>query len=76
MSWEPEPLTAGDASIYNDASGNPADQKLGRRHGKKGGIMLCFDGHVEFLRLQIYDEELVNAQKNRLWNNPGTTNGR
>jgi prepilin-type N-terminal cleavage/methylation domain-containing protein len=74
MSWEPDEKTS---NSYRDAASYPSgDQDLGKRHGKKGGIMLCFDSHVEFLRLDVFKEEQVKTDKNRLWCNPGTGNGR
>ncbi len=74
MSWEPDEKSS---TTYRDASAYPSgDQDLGKRHGKKGGVMLGFGGHVEFLRYDVFREEQNNAQKNRLWCSPATTNGR
>jgi prepilin-type N-terminal cleavage/methylation domain-containing protein len=73
LSWEPDEKSA---SSYRDAASYPSgDQDLGKRHGKKGGIMLSFDGHVEFLRHEVFRQEQNLKTKNRLWCSPATSNG-
>ena len=45
-------------SCYNDASSYPSQgEGLGRRHGKKGGILLSFDGHVEIVSYEKFNQE-------------------
>jgi prepilin-type N-terminal cleavage/methylation domain-containing protein len=45
-------------NCYNDASSYPSQgEGLGKRHGKKGGIMLGFSGHVEVVSYTKYNEE-------------------
>ncbi len=45
-------------SCYNDASSAPTQgEGLGRRHGKKGGILLGFSGHASIVTYQKFNEE-------------------
>ena len=45
-------------SCYNDASSYPSQgEGLGRRHGKKGGIMSAFDGHVQIVSYEKFNAE-------------------
>jgi prepilin-type N-terminal cleavage/methylation domain-containing protein len=45
-------------SCYNDASNYPTNgQGLGRRHGKKGGVLLGFSGHVEAVSYEKFNQE-------------------
>lgn len=77
MSWEPEDRGTGFG--YNDASSYPdpaVDGGLGGRHGKIGGIVLNFSGSVLMVRSNAWYREASDPNKNRLWCNPGTANGR
>jgi hypothetical protein len=80
MMWEPEEATSAfGAGVYNDASSYPdpsVDGGLGRRHGKRGGIVLGFSGQVLFVKYQDWLNESKLPTKNRLYCNPGTENGR
>ncbi len=45
-------------SCYNDASSYPSEgEGLGRRHGKKGGILTGFSGHVEAVSFVKFNQE-------------------
>ncbi len=45
-------------SCYNDASSYPSEgEGLGRRHGKKGGLLLGFSGHVQVLSFEKFNQE-------------------
>lgn len=45
-------------SCYNDASSYPSQgEGLGRRHGKKGGILLGFSGHVQAVSYDSFNQE-------------------
>jgi prepilin-type N-terminal cleavage/methylation domain-containing protein len=45
-------------SCYNDASSYPSQgEGLGRRHGRKGGILLGFSGHVEAVGYEKFNQE-------------------
>jgi len=45
-------------SCYNDASSYPSQgEGLGRRHGKKGGILTGFSGHVVILNYEKFNQE-------------------
>lgn len=79
MLWEPEDgVTSTGYSYYNDASSYPdpaVDGGLGRRHDKRGGLVLDFSGSVQFIRFETWNTEARSLSKNRLWCNPGTANG-
>jgi prepilin-type N-terminal cleavage/methylation domain-containing protein/prepilin-type processing-associated H-X9-DG protein len=77
--WEPDDANVTLGYGYNDGASYPdpsLDGALGRRHGKKGGIVLAVDGHVEFIKYEIWQRESQLTTKNRMWCNPGTNNGR
>ena len=45
-------------SCYNDASSYPSQgEGLGRRHGKKSGVLLGFSGHVVSLTYEQFNQE-------------------
>jgi prepilin-type N-terminal cleavage/methylation domain-containing protein len=73
--WEPDEILSG-AHAYNDASSFPdAAEGLGRRHGKKGGIVLAFGGHVVFVQYKDWTRMSSEVAANDLWCNPATTPG-
>ena len=77
MSWEPDDRGIGYG--YNDGSSYPdptRDGGLGGRHGKLGGIVLNFSGSVLFVKSNAWYLEAKDPNKNHLWCNPGTPNGR
>jgi len=77
--WEPggDNVNQDVSDYYNDASSNPSeDGGLGTRHGKKGGIVLAVDGHVEMVKYVIWKKEVAETIKNRVWCVPDSTNGR
>jgi len=77
MSWEPDDRGTGFG--YNDASSDPdpvVDGGLGGRHGKIGGIVLNISGSVLMVKSNAWFVEAQDPNKNRLWCNPGTANGR
>jgi prepilin-type N-terminal cleavage/methylation domain-containing protein len=48
-------------SCYNDASSYPSTgEGLGRRHGKKGGILLGFSGHIDIVTYAKFNREATN----------------
>jgi len=48
-------------SCYNDASSYPSQgEGLGRRHGKKGGILVGFSGHIVFVSYDKFNQERLN----------------
>jgi prepilin-type N-terminal cleavage/methylation domain-containing protein len=62
MMWEPDEPNYykfyPGQSCYNDASSYPSQgEGLGRLHGKKGGSMLSFDGHVDSLSYEKFNQE-------------------
>ena len=79
MMWEPDDSNATLGYGYNDGSSAPdpaTDGGLGKRHGKIGGIVLCVDGHVEFMRYDAWKAESEILTKNRMYCSPGSANGR
>jgi prepilin-type N-terminal cleavage/methylation domain-containing protein len=63
--WEPdEPnyyIFYPGQSCYNDASSYPSQgEGLGRRHGKKGGILTGFSGHVVAISYEKFNQERLN----------------
>jgi prepilin-type N-terminal cleavage/methylation domain-containing protein len=78
LMWEPDDVTSGlGATSYNDGSSFPDTlEGLGKRHGKKGGIMLCIDSHVDFVTYIAFQNLQADPNKNVLWCNPGSANGR
>ncbi len=76
MMWEPDDRSNGYG--YNDGSSFPdpaVDGGLGKRHGKKGGIVLDLSSSVQFIRFEAWAAEAKDPNKNRLWCNPGSANG-
>jgi prepilin-type N-terminal cleavage/methylation domain-containing protein len=78
--WEPGDVNPFDNSVntYNDGSSQPHPQLdfgLGKNHGKKGGIVLGVDGHVETVKYTNWFKECSENIKNRVWCNPGTLKG-
>ena len=79
LMWEPDDANAVLGYGYNDGSSYPdpaIDGGLGRRHGKKGGVVLAVDGHVEIVRYEAWRRESQLPGRNRMYCNPGTPNGR
>jgi len=79
MLWEPiDGTTSTGVSYYNDASSYPdpsVDGGLGTRHDRRGGMVLDFSGSIQFVRVETWTSEARSSVKNRLWCNPGTSNG-
>ena len=79
LMWEPDDANVSLGYGYNDGSSYPdpaVDGGLGRRHGKLGGVVLAFDGHVEFVKYAVWKRESELPGKNRMYCNPGTVDGR
>lgn len=79
MMWEPDDQNPTPGYGYNDGSSYPdpaVDGALGRRHGKKGGVVLAIDSHVEIIKYEIWRREAQLPTRNRMFCNPGTPNGR
>jgi prepilin-type N-terminal cleavage/methylation domain-containing protein len=77
--WEPDDANVTLGYGYNDGSSYPdpdLDGALGRRHGRKGGIVLAVDSHVEYISYEAWRRESKLTTKNRMFCNPGTANGR
>jgi prepilin-type N-terminal cleavage/methylation domain-containing protein len=77
--WEPDDSNPILGYGYNDGSSAPdpaVDGGLGKRHGKLGGIVLAVDGHVEFVKYDAWKRESELPGKNRMYCNPGSSNGR
>ncbi|HVY71548.1 MAG TPA: type II secretion system protein [Verrucomicrobiae bacterium] len=62
-------------SCYNDASSYPSTgEGLGRRHGKKGGILAGFSGHAEVVTYEKFNQERLRMP-GLLHCVPGSANG-
>ena len=71
--WETDETNAFN---FNDGSNFPQPSEgLTKRHATNGSIISCNDGHAELITFKQFEEERTKAIKNRLWCNPGTTNG-
>jgi prepilin-type N-terminal cleavage/methylation domain-containing protein len=82
MMWEPNESTATQDN-YNDGASSPEGYRggavgegLGTRHSAKGGSVLTFCGSVEFLQFSKWAGMSTDPEKNQLWCNPGTADGR
>lgn len=65
FSWEPDEENYykffPGQSCYNDASSYPSQgEGLGRRHGRKGGLLLGFSGHVHAVTYEKFNQERMN----------------
>ena len=65
FSWEPDEENYykyfPGQSCYNDASSYPSQgEGLGKRHGKKGGLLLGFSGHVNSISYERFNKERLN----------------
>jgi prepilin-type N-terminal cleavage/methylation domain-containing protein len=69
--WETD---ENDPSYFNDGGSEP-NEGLTKRHAD-GAIIGIIDAHVEFIRWKRYDQLVNDPDKNVLWCNPDTTNGR
>ena len=69
--WQALETNPGD---FNDGSSSP-DEGITKLHSQ-GTTMGVVDGHIEYIRTLMFYKEVKDPQKNRLWCNPGTPNGR
>lgn len=79
MMWEPDEPNYykfyPGQSCYNDASSYPSQgEGLGRLHGRKGGSMLSFDGHVDSMSYEKFNQERLRMP-GLLHCVPGSKNG-
>jgi prepilin-type N-terminal cleavage/methylation domain-containing protein len=78
--WEPEDVSAIlGVNNYNDGSSYPDDNTdfgLGRRHGKRGGIVFVVSGSVQFVKYAYWTSLQQQTFKNQLWCAPGNPSGR
>lgn len=59
---------------FNDGANFPSEG-ISERHGT-GAIIFATGGHVEFIKISDYYTLQADPNKNALWANPLTTNGR
>jgi prepilin-type N-terminal cleavage/methylation domain-containing protein len=71
MFWE---TGVNNAFWFNDGSNFPSEG-IAERHGS-GAIIGAFGGHIQFIKIDDYYSLQANANKNPLWCNPETGNGR
>ena len=88
MSWEPDENFAGPgkpgADDFNDAASFPDhNEGIGRLHSKKGGTILAFGGHVQFLTREQFSADSTMPSgtgpgpggKTYLWWSPMSSDG-
>ncbi len=76
--WEPTEEVVRGLTFFNDGSSLPQDPSTGdggpsKRH-KTGSIILCLDGHTEFLKFEGFLRE-SKAGPSRVWWVPNLPNG-
>jgi len=80
ITWEPSDVSPElGVNNYNDASSSPdpnTDFALGTRHDKSGGLVVTACGSVTFVNLSIWTKLALSPDKNQVWCNPGTADGR
>lgn len=60
---------------FNDGANYPPEGVSGRHAA--GGVQAVFDGSVNYIKLsQWYSEDMINTNRNRLWCNPNSPDGR
>jgi prepilin-type N-terminal cleavage/methylation domain-containing protein len=60
---------------FNDGANFPPEGVSGRHSA--GGVQACFDGSVSYIKLtKWYAEDMTSTNRNRLWCNPNSPNGR
>jgi len=60
--------------VWNDAHNWPGEDVTSRHGG--GGHIACFDGHVEWMHKEKFDDLACNTGRTRLWCKPGSSTGR
>ena len=74
--WEPDDPGPANPVVWWDASSFPdKGEGLGRVHGA-GAIISAVGGNAEFFPIRNFNAEQVNPQKNLLWWNPDSKDGR
>ncbi len=70
--WETDET---EPSYFNDGANFPPEGVSGRHLA--GGIQAVFDGSVSYIKLtQWYAEDMTSTNRNRLWCNPNSPDGR
>jgi prepilin-type N-terminal cleavage/methylation domain-containing protein len=68
--WEPDEKHP---NFFNDGANWPGEGVSGRH--QKGGIQAAFGGAVDYVRLETWNAEVGDTNKNRLWCYPGSPDG-
>ena len=70
--WETDET---EPSYFNDGANYPPEGVSGRHTA--GGVQALFDGSASYIKLkQWYKEDMTNTNRNRLWCNPNSPDGR
>jgi prepilin-type N-terminal cleavage/methylation domain-containing protein len=70
--WETDET---EPSYFNDGANYPPEGVSGRHTA--GGVQAAFDGSVSYIKLaQWYKEDMTSTNRNRLWCNPNSPDGR
>ena len=71
ITWEPD---ENNSTLFNDGSNSPGGEGPSKRHGK-GCILLCIDGHAQFMPNNTALILCNAGGRNIFWCNPGSVNG-
>jgi len=70
--WETDET---EPQFFNDGANYPPEGVSGRH--TQGGVQAAFDGSVSYIKLtQWYSEDMISTNRNRLWCNPNSPDGR
>ena len=69
--WETD---ENEPQFFNDGANYPSEGVSGRHLA--GGIQALFDGSVNYVKTNLWYQDVYSTNKNRLWCYPGTANGR
>jgi hypothetical protein len=58
---------------FNDGANYPGEGVSGRHY--QGGIQAAFDSSVNYVRMADWSNDVADANKNRLWCYPNTSDG-
>jgi prepilin-type N-terminal cleavage/methylation domain-containing protein/prepilin-type processing-associated H-X9-DG protein len=72
--WEPTSGPEADAGGWNDGCNLPRSTETVTARHDGGGTVSCFDGHVEYMKQQAFDQE-ENNLPGRLWCDPENPDG-
>jgi prepilin-type N-terminal cleavage/methylation domain-containing protein len=69
--WETDET---EPSYFNDGANYPPEGVSGRHTA--GGVQAAFDGSVSYIKLAQWYQDMASSNRNRLWCNPNSSDGR